>query len=265
MKIGLDLVNWKRVPSDSTIHVAGTNIKKVLITVDVSAADLLLAKTLGCDAVIAHHPLGISALTFSKVFSRHVEFMTQEGVPKRKAWSAVQELKKKFDLRAHASIYDEVVDAARMLKMPLVNIHQPCDEYMRTAILKKLNSGRTRYISDIIRSVEEIPEFRNASTRINLVHGNLRNETGRWILVLAAGTNGGYPIAKLYYEYGIFTVIYLHIDHNDAKKIHDEKLKGNLIVLGHLAGDSIGLNALADRLEGLGVETMKLGLVPRSL
>ena len=58
-------------------------------------------------------------------------------------------------------------------------------------------------------------------------------------------------------------MIYLHLDHNDAKKIHDNKLKGNLIVLGHLAGDSIGLNALADRLEGLGVETVKLGLVPR--
>jgi hypothetical protein len=145
--------------------------------------------------------------------------------------------------------------------MPLVNIHQPCDEYMRNAILNKLKSGSTRYTSDMIRSVEEIPEFRNALTRIKLVHGNLRNETGRWILVLAAGTNGG--IAKLYYEYGTSTVIYLHVDHDDAKKIHDEKLKGNLIVLGHLAGDSIGLNALSDRLEGFGVETVKLGLVPR--
>lgn len=38
-------------------------------------------------------------------------------------------------------------------------------------------------------------------------------------------------------------MIYLHLDHNDAKKIHDNKLKGNLIVLGHLAGDSKGLNA----------------------
>jgi len=94
--------------------------------------------------------------------------------------------KKKYDLRAHACIYEEVVDAARMLRMPLVNIHQPCDEYSRTAILNKLNSGKTRYISDMIRSVEEIPEFRNASTRIKLVYSSVRNETGRWILVLAA-------------------------------------------------------------------------------
>ena len=46
-------------------------------------------------------------------------------------------------------------------------------------------------------------------------------------------------------------MIYLHLDHSDAKKIHANKLKGNLIVLGHLAGDSKGLNALADRLKGL--------------
>ena len=105
-------------------------------------------------------------------------------------------VKKKFDLRAHANIYNDVVDSAKMLKMPLVNIHQPCDEYMRNEILNKLNSGRTRYVSDMIHSIEEIPEFRNASTRIKLVHGNVRNETGRWILVLAAGTNWGYPIAK---------------------------------------------------------------------
>jgi hypothetical protein len=178
-------------------------------------------------------------------------YRTKEILTVRTQPASGSRAKKKFDLRAHASIYEEVVGAARMLKMPLVNIHQPCDEYMRTAILSKLNSGRTRYISDMIRSVEEIPEFRNASTRIKPVHGSVRNETGRWILVLAAWTNGGYPIAKLYYEYGIFTVIYLHLDHNDAKKIHDDKLKGNLVVLGHLACDSKGLNALADRLEGL--------------
>lgn len=47
------------------------------------------------------------------------------------------------------------------------------------------------------------------------------------------------------------------------KKIHDEKLKGNLIVLGNLAGDSIELIALACRLEGLGVETIRLELDPR--
>lgn len=65
------------------------------------------------------------------------------GVPKREAWLAVQELKKKFDLRAHANICNDVVDTAKMLKMPLVNIHQPCDEILNKLILEELDTFLT--------------------------------------------------------------------------------------------------------------------------
>jgi hypothetical protein len=34
------------------------------------------------------------------------------------------------------------------------------------------------------------------------------------------------------------------------------------VVLGHLAGDSLGLNALGDRLEEMGLETVRIGLLP---
>ena len=146
--------------------------------------------------------------------------------------------------------------------MPLVNIHQPCDEYMRKRILDKINAGNRDLVLDVVKSIEDIPEFKNAVTRIKVAHGSSKNKFGRWVLVLAAGTNGGFPIAKAYFEHKISTVIYLHIDYNDLRKMYEENLKGNLIVLGHLAGDSIGLNALADRLEDKGVETIRLGIIP---
>ena len=44
--------------------------------------------------------------------------------------------------------------------------------------------------------------------------------------------------------------------------MREEKIDGNLVVLGHLAGDSIGLNGLADRLEDMGVETIRIGILP---
>jgi hypothetical protein len=44
--------------------------------------------------------------------------------------------------------------------------------------------------------------------------------------------------------------------------MYEEKLKGNLVVLGHLAGDSIGLNALADRLEDKHIEVVRMGIIP---
>jgi len=262
MNIGLKLIDWKRMPPDSAIHVKGKQIKKVLIAVDVTSAELILAKNLGCDAVIAHHPLGSTALNFYKVFDRHIEFMLEHGVPKDKAEDIVKKMKDRIKVKSHAHIYTDVVSTARILGMPLVNIHQPCDEYMRRRILDKIKTGYNDLVLDIVKSIEEIPEFRNSDTRIEVCYGSKKNKIGRWALVIAAGTNGGFPIAKAYFEYGISTVIYLHIDYNDLTKIYEEKLKGNLIILGHLAGDSIGLNALGDKLEEKGLETVRLGIIP---
>ncbi len=262
MNIGLKLVNWKRIPPDSAIHVKGRKIKKVLIAIDVTSAELILAKNLGCDAVIAHHPLGSAALNFYKVFDRHIEFMLEHGVPQDKAADIVKKMKDRIKVKSHAHIYTDVVSAARILGMPLLNIHQPCDEYMRRKILDKIKTGYPDMVSDIVKSIEEIPEFRNSHTRIKVCYGSKKNKIGRWALVIAAGTNGGFPIAKAYFEHGISTVIYLHIDYKDLTKMYEEKLEGNLIILGHLAGDSIGLNALANRLEEKGLETVRLGIIP---
>lgn len=263
MKAGLELAGWKKMPADSVVHVKGRNIKKVMIAVDVGTAELLLAKSLGCDAVIAHHPIGVASINFYKVFDRHTDYMVEHGVPRKVAREATAKLKERVETRTHANIYDDVVGAARAIKMPLVNIHQPCDEYMRQAILAKIKSGKTEYVSDIVESVSKIPEFRRAETHVQVRHGSEKNKAGHWALVIAAGTNGGYSIAKAYFQHGVDTVIYLHVDYGDLVKMREEKLQGNLVVLGHLAGDSLGLNALADKLEeGMGLETVRIGLLP---
>ncbi|WP_415281859.1 hypothetical protein [Candidatus Nitrososphaera sp. FF02] len=262
MKAGLDLAGWKKMPADSMVHVRGRNIKKAMIAVDVGTAELLMARSLGCDAVIAHHPIGIASVNFHKVFGRHVDYMVEHGVPRKTALEATKKLTERVETRNHADIYSDVVGAARALKMPLVNIHQPCDEYMRKAILEKIESGKTQYVSDIIKSVSGIPEFRHAATRVRVRHGDEDARAGHWALVIATGTNGGYSIAKAYFQHGVDTVIYLHVDYGDLTKMREEKLRGNLVVLGHLAGDSLGLNALGDRLEGMGLETVKIGLLP---
>ena len=133
---------------------------------------------------------------------------------------------------------------------------------MRQVILQAIKAGKTNYVSDIISSISKIPEFRNAATKVRVRFGSEKSKAGHWALVIAAGTNGGYPIAKAYFEHGVSTVIYLHVDYGDLTKLREEKIDGNLVVLGHLAGDSIGLNGLADRLEDMGVETIRIGILP---
>jgi hypothetical protein len=69
----------------------------------------------------------------------------------------------------------------------------------------------------------------------------------------AAYTNGGYEIAKTYFENGIGTLSYIHIGEPDLTKLANEA-SGNLIVLGHIASDWLGINRLLRELEKKGVE-----------
>jgi putative NIF3 family GTP cyclohydrolase 1 type 2 len=262
MKVGLELAGYKKMPADSGVHIKGNNINKVLIGIDIGTAELMLAKQLECDAVIAHHPIGAAAVNFYKVFDRHIDYMVEHGVPKKTAKDAVEKLKERIETRNHSNIYSDVVGAAKELGMPLVNIHQPCDEYMRQVILHAIKAGRTEYVSDIVKSISKIPEFRHAATQVEVKFGNQNSKAGHWALVVAAGTNGGFNIAKAYFQHGVSTVLYLHIDYSELMKMREEKLEGNLVVMGHLAGDSIGLNGLAEHLENLGIETVRLGILP---
>ena len=84
---------------------------------------------------------------------------------------------------------------------------------------------------------------------------------GNWVLVLAAGSNGGYEIARTYYEHGVSTVIYLHIDYNELVKLRKENKDWNLVILGHLAGDSIGMNAICQELSVREIQVIKRGII----
>ena len=90
MKLGLELAGWKKLPADSAVHIKGKNISKVLIGIDIGTAESMLAKELECDAVIAHHPIGVASVNFYKVFDRHVDYMVEYGIPKKIAREAVE-------------------------------------------------------------------------------------------------------------------------------------------------------------------------------
>ena len=256
LQIALDMVNWNSLPADTGVHVQGRNINKLMLTIDVTTADLMLAKNLGCDAVVTHHPIGRTAINFYKLIDRHLEYMRENGIPENTAKNSVSELKRRIELRNHTQIYSSVVDSAKILDMPLVNIHQPSDEFARRVISERIQDTNPHLISELIIGLEEIAEFRKAETKIQVVYGKSDSLVGKWVAVIAAGTNGGFQVAKSYFENGISTVLYFHIDYNDLAKLRESGIQGNLIILGHLAGDSIGMNALAKKLEDKGVQVV---------
>lgn len=44
-------------------------------------------------------------------------------------------------------------------------------------------------------------------------------------------------------------------------KLRESNIQGNLVILGHLAGDSIGMNALGNILENEGIQVVRKDII----
>lgn len=260
MQLALSMAKMPRIPSDSGIWVSGKDIRKVLFAVDAGAPELILAKEKGYDLLIGHHPVGPARLTFSRVVERHVGFMMEKGVPRKVAEEATEELVNRIEVRAHPTNYLHEVDFAKKLGLPFMNIHLPIDQVTRDFLLRAIGRSGAKTVGELVDKLKRIPEFRKAKTRIEVRLGERKKGLGNWVLVFAAGTNGGYPVAKAYFEHGVDTVIYLHVDYDELVRLRKDS-KGSLIVLGHMAGDSIGINLFLRRLRAMGVKADTLGVV----
>jgi len=264
MKLSLTLAGLKEVPEDSAIYVSGENIRKVLFGIDATVPELLLAKQLGYDAVIAHHPPGgTAAINFHQVFKRHIQQMVMAGVPVAEAEKAVNKKLEQLEVEAHTRNYAQAVDVAKLLKMPYMNIHTPLDEIGRKIMSEQINSRikKNSKLQEVVSALKELGEFKNAVTEIKIRLGKPENPAGKVVVSHGAGTNGGYEIAKTYFNHGIGTVIYIHISAVDLEKLKTEGA-GNLIVTGHVASDSVGINPLIKELEKRNISVTSIGVIP---
>jgi putative NIF3 family GTP cyclohydrolase 1 type 2 len=256
---------FRTVPPDSAIYVKGKGIRKILFGIDAGVQEILLAQKMHCNAVISHHPQGGTAiLNFHKMFERHVELMVEAGVPKKEAEQAVQKKRDALEVENHARNYDHNVSVARLLKMPYMNIHAPLDEIGRQRMTKQVKLATEKNpkatVDDIVASLQNLSEFKNAHTAIKIRLGKASNKAGKVVVSHAAGTNGGYDVAKTFFKYGVGTLIYIHISSSDLEHLRAEGLE-NLIVTGHISSDSVGINPFLAELENKGISVIRIGLV----
>ena len=264
MELSLTLAGLKEIPQDSAIYVRGSNIRKILFGIDAGVQELLLAKQLGYDAVIAHHPMGgTAAINFHHVFKRHIQQMVAAGVPLEEAEKTVQKKLGQLEVEAHTRNYAQAVDVAKLLKMPYMNIHTPLDEVGRKIMQEQINSKirKNSKVQEVVSALKELIEFKNAVTEIKIRLGKPENPAGKVVVSHGAGTNGGYEVAKTYFEHGVGTVIYIHVSAGDLEKLKADGV-GNLVVTGHIASDSVGINPLIKELEKRNVSVTRIGIIP---
>ncbi len=263
MRLALEMSGLEEVPADSQVFHPGREVRKVLMGIDIGEAELLLANQLGLDCVIAHHPAGGSSrVHFHQVLARHRQMMEAHGVPAEAAGEAVAELVFEREIAGHASNYDRVPAVARLLNLPFMSIHTPLDEIGRQRMASKLEEcAPGSSVGDAVVALRSFGEFQRAVTAIEIRLGEGSSPLGNWAVAHGAGTNGGYSVAKAYFTHGVDSLLYIHISHRDLRRLRsDAELSGkNLIVTGHIASDSIGINPYVERLRQEGLEVTCIG------
>ncbi|HEV8190019.1 MAG TPA: hypothetical protein VGP82_00815, partial [Ktedonobacterales bacterium] len=234
-----------------------TRINHLLIGIDVGAGELFMARQLGYHAVIAHHPAGYAG-PFWGVYHLHVGQMIAAGVPEEIAEQAVAARIEEFKAASQRENYDHVASVARLLEVPFLNIHSPLDEVGRRIMQQTadtlLAANPTATVAELRDALLQLSAFAAARTQMQVPLGAWDAPAGRVVVSHGAYTNGGYPVARAYLTSGVDTICSIHFPLEDAQRLAAEGVAGNILVMGHIAGDSVGLNPYVARLRSEGLE-----------
>lgn len=251
--------------SDTGIHFGGEvkNVKKIMAGIDIDSAELMIAKHLSdsnsakpVDLVIAHHPIGKALADLSDVMHLQADVLAQYGVPINVAESVLKPRISEVSRGVNPINHFETVDAARLLGVNLMNVHTPADNLAARFIEKKIIKDKPEYLEDILKSLLEIPEYREAARRgagPRIFAGSEDSRAGKIALAEITGGTEGSP--KMYGQMataGIGTIISMHQSEEHRKEA--EKAHINVVIAGHISSDSIGMNLFLDELEKKGIE-----------
>ena len=276
MAVALDLVGEKEIPLDSGIHHPGQNIKKILFTMDANVGLLQMAKHLGFDAVVGHHPCG-ALVHQGEVYRKHIDIMESHGISRQAVSQALQDTlerivrrmwNKRFRMLHHESPNNTVLetDAARLLDIAFMNIHNLFDEQGRRILQAELDAAALETpdwrLKDVLRLIEELPEARVARDEYGISPvifiGDPDTGASKAVFVHGALSAPHPEIIRYYWKHGFKTVVILHNESENLEKLKENAI-GNLILTGHFLGDSIGMTPFIKALRKKGLEVVCMG------
>jgi len=263
MQVALDLVGFEDIPDDCAIYHPGEDLERLLFGLDIGAGELLMAEQLGYDGVIAHHPVGVPQRAW-RVFERHVDLLTGAGVPEEAAREAVRPKMAQLRVDGQTRNYEQVPMAARRLGMPFLNVHSPLDELgrrkMQAVVDEALAADPDATLAEVAGVLAALQAAQRADTEVCVALGNLDAPAGQVVVAHGALTNGGYHVARAYFDHGVDTVIYIHVSPSDLVRLQEND-DGQLIVTGHLVGDAVGIEPYIDALRERGLQVDVLSQV----
>jgi len=258
----LELAGLEALPCDSQIISAGDDVRRVLFGIDMETQELLLAKHLGFDCVVSHHPhAGSAMIDFAKVMEIQIDKMVSFGVPINRAQKALRKKQLSVDIGMQVSNYDRTASAARLLDLAYFNVHMPADlmteNEVQTMLDQRFGSEPKATLGEVMDFLKGMEAYANAPAGPVIRVGSEKDYAGKIAVLMAGGTNGGAEVYKAYFDAGVGTIIAMHMP-EDVKKAVEEQGYGNVIIAGHMASDSIGLRKIAEAWRRMGLEVVTM-------
>ncbi len=244
---------------DSRIyHIADDkDIKKVLVGVDIEPAEVLMAKEIGdIDLIIGHHPIGKGLAHLADVMDLQSDVLNFYGVPINIAEGLMKERIDEVARGVNSKNHQRTVDAAKLLKMNLMNSHTPCDNLAAKFLKDLIEQRKPERIGELIDLLKEVPEYKEAmkiGAGPKIFVGNPENRCGKIALTeITGGTEGSPKLYAKMAQAGIGTLIGMHISEEHKKEAENSNI--NVVIAGHMSSDSLGVNLFLDELEKQGIE-----------
>jgi hypothetical protein len=258
LALAMKMAGIEKQPRDTMIYVPG-EMKRILFGIDIDLADVMLAKQLGYDGVIGHHPIGMETRThFHEVLDRQLDLMKETGATYDEARKALGKRQRELAFREMGVNYDRNVTAFRMFGLPVMNLHIVLDiiteKAVRDKVYPKFPEGNDKTIGELVDTLMEFDEFQKSPVKPRIMIGEPDDPCGLPMIALANGTFGGPDVVRVYWNHGRDTAVYMHIPDGDLKDLREDENRKNLVITGHMPTDSIGINIFIDALIGKGMQ-----------
>lgn len=242
------------------------DIKTVMLGIDMEGPELVAAERLNekgkdIDLVMAHHPEGAAYAFFYDVMHLQEAALARLGIPLEVGKELLKERMGEVERAVTPINHSRSVDIAVLLDIPFMCVHTPADNHVNNYLQKIFDTRRAKTLADVINILKDIPEYtdamkKNAPPRILI--GDPKKKAGKVFVDMTGGTEGPKRIFSRLSQAGVGTIVAMHLSEEHFKNAKTEMI--NVVIAGHIASDTLGLNLLLDELE----KKEKMRIVPCS-
>jgi putative NIF3 family GTP cyclohydrolase 1 type 2 len=235
-------------------------IRKIIVGIDMEVGELLLADRLNAkggrekiDLVMAHHPEGRALAGLYEVMHIQTDILNRLGVSAKAAEGLMKERIEEVERALLPVNHSRSVDVARLLDIPFMCCHTPADNCVTVYLTKLMERKKPKTVGDVVNVLKGIPEYREALKQKSgprIICGEKKARAGKVLVDMTGGTEGSKNIFARLSQAGVGTIVCMHLSEEHFKRAKTEYI--NVIIAGHIASDTLGLNMMLDEIEKKG-------------